>query len=92
MNSQPATICEMCAMSCKDAGASVSLPVAFHHAPAGKDKVPPQVAPKPLAKPRVNPDTKRQKTLMEDGLNLINQIRVSGRVVSTATSAQTGFL
>lgn len=75
MNSQPATICEMCAMSCKDAGASVSLPVAFHHAPAGKDKVPPQVAPKPLAKPRVNPDTKRQNTLMEDGLNLINQIR-----------------
>lgn len=64
----------MCGLSCKDS-AAVSLPQSLHQtAPVPKEAPRPEVKPQP--KPRVNMELNRQKKMMEDGLALIQQIRV----------------
>ncbi|XP_017269594.1 E3 ubiquitin-protein ligase RNF31 isoform X2 [Kryptolebias marmoratus] len=67
VNTQPSPVCEMCSLSCKDSS-GVSLPQPLH-------QVPPVTKVQPLPKPRVNLELKRQKTMRDDGLKLIHQIR-----------------
>lgn len=73
VNTKPGSICEMCNLSCKDTGDAASLPAALVTTAAPVRNTPPAIAPKP--KVSLDTDTRRQKALMEDGLNLINQIR-----------------
>lgn len=64
----------MCSLPSKDS-AAVSMPQPLQQPPAfTKEKA--DLAGKPQPKPRANLDLKRQKTLREDGLALIHQIRV----------------
>lgn len=78
VNTKPTLLCEMCNLSCKDT-AGVSLPQSLQQPPTvSKDQPPLGVKPQP--KPRVSPELRRQKTLREDGLNLIHQIRVGQQV------------
>ncbi|XP_074549175.1 E3 ubiquitin-protein ligase RNF31-like [Halichoeres trimaculatus] len=73
-NTKPALVCEMCNQPFKDT-AGVSLPQSLQQTPAScpKDRPLPEFKPQP--KPRVNMELKRQKTMRDDGLNLISQIR-----------------
>uniref|UniRef100_A0A8C6SMK5 RBR-type E3 ubiquitin transferase n=1 Tax=Neogobius melanostomus TaxID=47308 RepID=A0A8C6SMK5_9GOBI len=79
VNTKPGSFCEMCSLSCKDAGGAVSLPAALCTTAAPAGRTPPPIAPKPklISDTTTNTDTKRQRALMEDGLNLINKIRVT---------------
>lgn len=73
VNSKPSAVCEMCSLPSKDS-AAVSMPQSLQHPPSfTKEK--PDLAGKPQPKPRANLDLKRQKTLREDGLALVHQIR-----------------
>lgn len=75
VNTKPTLVCEMCNLSCKDDPAGVSLPQSLQQPPPiTKDLPQPGVRPQP--KPRVNLELNRQKTMREDGLRLIQQIRV----------------
>lgn len=60
VNTRPMLACEMCNLSCKDAAQQT----------AASTKDPPQ------RKPRLDADLRRQKSMKEDGLSLIHQIRV----------------
>ncbi|XP_072234593.1 E3 ubiquitin-protein ligase RNF31-like isoform X1 [Leuresthes tenuis] len=73
VNTKPSAVCEMCSLSCKDS-AGVSLPQSLQQMPSvAKDQAQPDVRPHPA--PRVNLELKRQKTMKDDGLTLISQIR-----------------
>ncbi|XP_072306509.1 E3 ubiquitin-protein ligase RNF31-like [Eucyclogobius newberryi] len=95
VNTRPGSVCAMCSLSCKDTGGAVSLPVARLTAPAPAPAPAARAAPPPVAlKPTLdaNAEFRRQKALMEDGLNLVHQIReaekrgVSPEEVSAALS------
>lgn len=74
VNTKLSTVCEMCNLSCKDS-TGVSLPQSLQQTPtSAKDQPLPGSRPQP--KPRINVELKRQKTMREDGLSLIHQIRV----------------
>lgn len=76
VNTKPALVCEMCNLSGKDSPTGVSLPLSLQQTPSStKDQSQPVTRPQP--KPRLNTDLRRQKTMREDGLALIHQIRVS---------------
>lgn len=60
VNTRPTPVCEMCDLSCKDSAQQMMS--------STKDP--------PHRTPRLNVDLRRQKTMKEDGLNLIHQIRV----------------
>lgn len=77
VNTKPAVVCEMCNLSGKDSS-GVSLPQSLQQTPSIA-KEPPQPGVKPQPKPRVNLELKRQKAMKEDGLHLIQQIRVGRR-------------
>ncbi|XP_037549700.1 E3 ubiquitin-protein ligase RNF31 [Nematolebias whitei] len=67
VNTQPSLVCEVCSLSCKDSSAG-SLPQSLQQVSfAAKDQ--------PQAKPQINVELKRQKTMRDDGLKLIHQIR-----------------
>ncbi|KAM9337319.1 E3 ubiquitin-protein ligase RNF31-like [Symphorus nematophorus] len=73
VNTKPSQVCEMCNLSGKDSP-GVSLPQSLQQTPSSiKDQ--PQPGARPQPKPRVNLELKRQKTMKEDGLVLIHQIR-----------------
>ncbi|KAM9332869.1 E3 ubiquitin-protein ligase RNF31-like isoform 1-T3 [Pholidichthys leucotaenia] len=73
VNAKPSSVCEMCSLSSKDS-AGVSLPQSLQQTPySTKDKPQPGVRPQP--KPRMTLELKRQKSLREDGLMLIQYIR-----------------
>ncbi|XP_029385439.1 E3 ubiquitin-protein ligase RNF31-like isoform X2 [Echeneis naucrates] len=73
VNTKPTVVCEMCNLSCKDSpGNSLSEPPQ-QTLSITKDQL--QPAMKPLPKPRLNLDLRRQKTMKDDGLSLIQQIR-----------------
>uniref|UniRef100_H3CTG2 Ring finger protein 31 n=1 Tax=Tetraodon nigroviridis TaxID=99883 RepID=H3CTG2_TETNG len=59
VNTRPVLVCEMCHLACKDSTQQT----------ASSAKDPPQ------RKPSLNADLTRQKTMKEDGRNLIHQIR-----------------
>ncbi|KAM9713320.1 E3 ubiquitin-protein ligase RNF31-like isoform 2-T3 [Menidia menidia] len=73
VNTKPSVVCEMCSLSCKDS-AGVSLPQSLQQVPSVA-KEQPQPVGRPQPTPRVNIELKRQKTMREDGLTLIHQIR-----------------
>ncbi|XP_068200092.1 E3 ubiquitin-protein ligase RNF31 [Antennarius striatus] len=73
VNPKPSPVCEMCNLSSKDS-TGVSLPQSLQQTPCSA-REPPQPGLRPQPKPRVNLELKRQKTMREDGLNLIHQIR-----------------
>ncbi|XP_019110054.2 E3 ubiquitin-protein ligase RNF31 [Larimichthys crocea] len=74
VNTKPALVCEMCNLSGKDSPTGVSLPLSLQQTPSStKDQSQPVTRPQP--KPRLNTDLRRQKTMREDGLALIHQIR-----------------
>nr|XP_020455386.1 E3 ubiquitin-protein ligase RNF31 isoform X2 [Monopterus albus] len=64
VNIKPTVVCEMCNLSCKDSAGDCQ-----------PQPLQPQPGEKPKPKPRVNQQLKRQKTMREDGLTLIQQIR-----------------
>lgn len=72
VNTKPTPVCEMCNLSGKDSG-GVSLPQSLQQTPPSATRQPPQ------PRPRINLELKRQKTMREDGLKLIHQIRVGQR-------------
>ncbi|XP_022623487.1 E3 ubiquitin-protein ligase RNF31 [Seriola dumerili] len=73
VNTKPTLVCEMCNLPCKDSPGD-SLPEPLQQTPSiTKDQ--PQPGGKPLPKPRMNLELKRQKTMRDDGLTLIHQIR-----------------
>uniref|UniRef100_A0A3B4X4C7 E3 ubiquitin-protein ligase RNF31-like n=1 Tax=Seriola lalandi dorsalis TaxID=1841481 RepID=A0A3B4X4C7_SERLL len=73
VNTKPTLVCEMCNLPCKDSPGD-SLPESLQQTPSiTKDQ--PQPGGKPLPKPRMNLELKRQKTMRDDGLTLIHQIR-----------------
>ncbi|XP_041824210.1 E3 ubiquitin-protein ligase RNF31-like [Melanotaenia boesemani] len=72
-NTKPSAVCEMCSLPCKDS-AGVSMPQSLQQMPSVfKDQ--PQLDVTPQPKPRLNMELKRQKTMRDDGLKLIHQIR-----------------
>ncbi|XP_050922720.1 LOW QUALITY PROTEIN: E3 ubiquitin-protein ligase RNF31-like [Lates calcarifer] len=73
VNTKPTLVCEMCNLSCKDSPGD-SLPQSLQQTlSVTKDQ--PQLSARPQPKPRANLELKRQKTMKEDGLSLIHQIR-----------------
>ncbi|XP_014868890.1 PREDICTED: E3 ubiquitin-protein ligase RNF31 [Poecilia mexicana] len=81
VNSKPSAVCEMCSLPCKDAS-GVSAPQPLQQPlqqslqqPPSFTKEQPDLGAKPQPRPRANLDLKRQKTMREDGLALIHQIR-----------------
>ncbi|XP_043960918.1 E3 ubiquitin-protein ligase RNF31 [Gambusia affinis] len=83
VNSKPSVVCEMCSLPSKDASA-VSAPQPLQQPPLPQPplqqppsftKEQPDLGAKPQPKPRANLDLTRQKTMREDGLALIHQIR-----------------
>ncbi|KAM4719165.1 E3 ubiquitin-protein ligase RNF31 isoform 2-T2 [Anableps anableps] len=73
VNSKPSVVCEMCSLPSKDSP-GVSLPQSLQQPPSFT-KEQPDLGGKPRPKPRAAVDLRRQKTLREDGLKLIQQIR-----------------
>ncbi|XP_054915454.1 E3 ubiquitin-protein ligase RNF31 isoform X2 [Poeciliopsis prolifica] len=82
MNSKPSAVCDMCSLPSKDASA-VSAPQPLQQQPLQPlqqqppsfTKEQPNLGAKPQPRPRVNLELKRQKTMRDDGLALIHQIR-----------------
>ncbi|XP_014916789.1 E3 ubiquitin-protein ligase RNF31 isoform X1 [Poecilia latipinna] len=81
VNSKPSAVCEMCSLPCKDTS-GVSAPQPLQQLlqqplqqPPSFTKEQPDLGAKPQPRPRANLDLKRQKTMREDGLALIQQIR-----------------
>ncbi|XP_039982824.1 E3 ubiquitin-protein ligase RNF31-like [Xiphias gladius] len=73
VNTKPIVVCEMCNLSCKDSPGD-SVPQSLQQTPSST-KDPPQPGARPVPKPRLNMEMKRQKMMREDGLSLIHQIR-----------------
>uniref|UniRef100_A0A1A7WQR4 Uncharacterized protein n=1 Tax=Iconisemion striatum TaxID=60296 RepID=A0A1A7WQR4_9TELE len=74
VNTQPSPTCEICSLSCKDS-AGVSLPQSLLQVSSSSTPEPPQPGGRPKPKPRVGMDLKRQQTMKDDGLKLVQQIR-----------------
>ncbi|XP_071340705.1 E3 ubiquitin-protein ligase RNF31-like [Trachinotus anak] len=73
VNTKPTVVCEMCNLPCKDSPGN-SLTESLQQTPTiTKDQ--PQPGAKPLPKPRMNLELKRQRTMKEHGLSLIHHIR-----------------
>ncbi|AWP21084.1 putative E3 ubiquitin-protein ligase RNF31 [Scophthalmus maximus] len=78
VNTKPTAVCEMCSLPCKDQlPGGDSAPQSLQQTPSTNVDLREQPAPgvKPQPKPRVNPELRRQKTMREDGIGLIHQIR-----------------
>ncbi|CAN9506077.1 unnamed protein product [Ophioblennius macclurei] len=75
LNTKPSAVCEMCNLPCKES-AGGSAPRSLQQTPiGGKTQARPDARPQPQPKPRLNLDVKRQNTMKQDGLTLIQQIR-----------------
>lgn len=71
VNASPAVVCEMCNLG-------GSPPASLQQTPAGaKDQA--ASPPRPQPKARVDVEVKRQKMMRDDGLRLVQQIRVGHR-------------